>query len=148
MALVVFDLASTPPSHPDMPSAESIPKWIDFIREAGKKDIKVYVIGNKSDLDSEILAETRKLAEHLAEEQAEFYQEVSAKTNSNIEDLFNKVIDDLQATSSSKKKETLTITSTEAPQQLAAEKGTDKIKLGASSSSETGERSWTGCCQR
>lgn len=131
-----------------MPSAESIPKWIDFIREAGKKDIKVYVIGNKSDLDSEILAETRKLAEHLAEEQAEFYQEVSAKTNSNIEDLFNKVIDDLQATSSSKKKEILTTTGTEAPQQLAAEKGTDKIKLGASSSSETGERSWAGCCQR
>ena len=103
-----------------MPSAESIPKWIDFIREAGKKDIKVYVIGNKSDLDTEILAETRKLAEHLAEEQAEFYQEVSAKTNSNIEDLFNKVIDDLQATSSNKKKETLTTTSTEAPHQPAA----------------------------
>ncbi len=38
------------PPDPDMPSAESIPKWIDFIREAGKKDIKVYVIGNKSDL--------------------------------------------------------------------------------------------------
>lgn len=35
-----------------MASAESIPKWIDFIREAGKKDIKVYVIGNKSDLEN------------------------------------------------------------------------------------------------
>ena len=33
-----------------MASAENIPKWIDFIREAGKKDIKIYVIGNKSDL--------------------------------------------------------------------------------------------------
>ena len=67
-----------------MTSAENIPKWIDFIREAGKKDIKVYVLGNKSDLESEILGETRKLAEDLAEKQAEFYQEVSAKTNANI----------------------------------------------------------------
>jgi GTPase SAR1 family protein len=47
-------------------SAESIPKWIDFIREAGKKDIKIYVIGNKSDLDAEISAETRKMAEELS----------------------------------------------------------------------------------
>ena len=46
-----------------MGSAQSIPKWIDFIREAGKKDIKVYVIGNKLDLETEILAETRKLAD-------------------------------------------------------------------------------------
>jgi hypothetical protein len=34
-----------------MGSVESVNKWIDFIREAGKKDIKVYVIGNKSDLE-------------------------------------------------------------------------------------------------
>ena len=43
------------------------------------------------------------MAEDLAEKQAEFYQEVSAKTNSHIEDLFNKVIDDLQASSVKKK---------------------------------------------
>ncbi|MCB0369062.1 MAG: hypothetical protein KDD45_06300 [Bdellovibrionales bacterium] len=53
-----------------MTSAESIPKWIDFIREAGKKDIKIYVIGNKSDLETEILAETRRMAEEIAEKQA------------------------------------------------------------------------------
>lgn len=47
---MVFDLASTSPNNLDMSSAESIAKWIDFIREAGKKDIKVYVIGNKADL--------------------------------------------------------------------------------------------------
>ncbi|EFX61423.1 hypothetical protein DAPPUDRAFT_273548 [Daphnia pulex] len=35
-----------------LPSAESIPKWVDFIREAGKKDIKVYIIGNKCDLEN------------------------------------------------------------------------------------------------
>jgi GTPase SAR1 family protein len=52
MALVVFGLASTFGDHLDLPSAESIPKWVDFIREAGKKDIKVYIIGNKCDLEN------------------------------------------------------------------------------------------------
>lgn len=84
MALVIFDLASILKKNLDMQSAESIPKWIDFIREAGKKDIKIYVIGNKSDLDAEISAETRKMAEQIAQKQADFYREVSAKTSSNI----------------------------------------------------------------
>jgi GTPase SAR1 family protein len=52
MALVVFDLASNFGEYLDLPSAESIPKWVDFIREAGKKDIKVYIIGNKCDLEN------------------------------------------------------------------------------------------------
>lgn len=33
-----------------MSSADNLHKWIDFIREAGKNDIKIYVVGNKSDL--------------------------------------------------------------------------------------------------
>lgn len=43
------------------------------------------------------------MAEELAEKQAEYYREVSAKTSANIEDLFNKIIDDLLA--STKKKD-------------------------------------------
>lgn len=39
----------------DMGSAEVIPKWIDFIREAGKAEIKIYVVGNKCDLEAEIV---------------------------------------------------------------------------------------------
>lgn len=50
MALVVFDLSSNLFLKIGPSSAESISKWIDFIREAGRKDIKIYVIGNKSDL--------------------------------------------------------------------------------------------------
>jgi hypothetical protein len=43
------------------------------------------------------------MAQELAEKQAEFYREVSAKSSANIEDLFNKVIDELISTQ--KKKE-------------------------------------------
>ena len=90
--------------HSDPASADSIPKWIDFVREAGKKDIHVYLIGNKSDLDSDISPDIRHSAVELAEQQAEHYQEVSAKTAHNIEDMFTRIIDDL-VSSSTKKKE-------------------------------------------
>ena len=73
------------------------------MREAGKKDIKVYLIGNKSDLDGDIAAETRQNAQDIAEKQTEYYQEVSAKSGSNIEDLFNRIIDDLLSSSNKKK---------------------------------------------
>ena len=43
------------------------------MREAGKKDIKVYLIGNKSDLDGDIAAETRQNAQDIAEKQTEYY---------------------------------------------------------------------------
>ena len=133
-----------------MASAENIPKWIDFIREAGKKDIKVYVLGNKSDLESEILGETKKLAEDLAEKQAEFYQEVSAKTNANIEDLFNRVIDDLQA-SQTKKKEvpTSTTVTSEVENKPVQNEEEGKVKLGsAGSANDGGNRGWANCCQQ
>ena len=73
------------------------------MREAGKKDIKVYLIGIKSDLDGDIAAETRQNAQDIAEKQTEYYQEVSAKSGSNIEDLFNRIIDDLLSSSNKKK---------------------------------------------
>jgi GTPase SAR1 family protein len=43
------------------------------------------------------------MAQELAEKQAESYQEVSAKTNLNIEDLFSKIVEELITTQ--KKKE-------------------------------------------
>lgn len=87
----------------DMSSAESISKWIDFIREAGKTDIKIYVIGNKSDLEAEISGETRKMAEEIASKEADKYKEVSAKTSANIEDLFSVIIEDLVSSFTKKK---------------------------------------------
>ena len=33
-----------------MSSVENLNKWIDFIREAGKNDVKLFIVGNKCDL--------------------------------------------------------------------------------------------------
>ena len=46
-----------------MGSAESLNKWIDFIRESGRAEIKIYVVGNKLDLEEEIDNEVRKYAQ-------------------------------------------------------------------------------------
>ena len=46
-----------------MTSVENLPKWIDFVREVGRTEAKIYVVGNKNDLDSEIQPETRKMAQ-------------------------------------------------------------------------------------
>ena len=66
MALIVFDLAT-------MSSAESLHKWIDFVREAGRNDIKVYIVGNKSDLEQDITPEIRKMAGEISQKQADNY---------------------------------------------------------------------------
>ena len=47
------------------------------------------MVGNKSDLEDNVSNEARKLAQEIAEKQAEKYKEVSAKTAANIEDLFS-----------------------------------------------------------
>ena len=93
------------------------------------------------------------MSEDLAEKQAQFYQEVSAKTNSNIEDLFNRIIDDLQASANKKKEmpQQQTVGSSEAETGVSgkSEKTDTKIKLGKQSSGGTGaENGWASCCQR
>ena len=136
-----------------MTSVENIPRWIDFIREAGKKDIKIYVIGNKYDLQSEILNETRKNAREIAEKQAQQYHEVSAKSGFNIEDLFNRVIDDLQANNSKKKESAVEKTcAAQIPSESGSKsekqggKGTVKLNSSVAAKKEGGQ--WSNCCQK
>lgn len=134
-----------------MNSAESIPKWIDFIREAGKKDIKIYVVGNKADLDNQISSETRKMAQELAEKQAQNYREVSAKTNSNIEDLFSKIVDELLSLHNKKQgNSNLSSSSVGESEKKTVNKGsegskTETIKLNPSDSKE-GKKKAGNCC--
>ena len=73
---------------------------------------------------------------------------MSAKTNANIEDLFNRVIDDLQS-SQNKKKETASTNPTAPEAESNPPKEEDKkIKLGSASSQGGKEGGWANCCQR
>ena len=67
LAIVVFDLTSTHGnSQIDITSVQNLPKWIDFVREVGRTEAKIYVVGNKNDLDQKIQSETRKMAQETA----------------------------------------------------------------------------------
>jgi hypothetical protein len=58
----------------DQASVENLNKWIDFIRECGKTEIQIYIVGNKNDLTNDISNEGRKIAQDIAEKQAQKYK--------------------------------------------------------------------------
>jgi hypothetical protein len=49
---------------------ENLNKWIDFVRESGRTEIQIYVVGNKSDMEEQISNDGRKTAQDIAEKQA------------------------------------------------------------------------------
>jgi small GTP-binding protein len=62
LAIVVFDLTSTSATTADPSSVESLNKWIDFVRDSGRAEIQIYVVGNKTDRENQISNEARKIA--------------------------------------------------------------------------------------
>lgn len=82
---------------------ENLNKWIDFVRESGRTEIQIYVVGNKCDMEDQISNEGRKSAQDIAEKQAEKYKEVSAKTAAGIDELFKEILHTLVASSNKKK---------------------------------------------
>ena len=69
-------------------SFEDIDLWLKDIKENSSPDIKIFLIGNKADLE-----EKRKITKEQAEKfkkdyDLEFFTETSAKTGQNIIDIF------------------------------------------------------------
>lgn len=92
------------------------------------------------------------MAEDIAEKQAEHYREVSAKTSSNIEDLFAKIIEDLLATNNKKKETVPTLPATESETKTTAAnsevKAGQTMKLGSMDSKGGVGKAQGGCCQK
>ena len=78
--LLIYDISNKD-------SFDSIPKWVKEITEVKMSDVIFVLIGNKNDLEEE-----RKVSfeegKQLAEKNKFIFQEVSAKTGKNIENLF------------------------------------------------------------
>lgn len=88
MIILVYDVTSKK-------SFENIPKWIDFIQSIEKT--KMVICGNKIDLDN-----NRVITDDMAKELKNTYTdmdilhfEVSAKNNSNMNDMFYEVVANL-----------------------------------------------------
>jgi hypothetical protein len=92
------------------------------------------------------------MAEVIAEKQAEHYREVSAKTSSNIEDLFTKIIEDLLATNNKKKETVPTLPATESETKSTVANSEVKpgqtMKLGSMDSKGGQGKVQGGCCQK
>ena len=78
--LLVYDIS-------DRDSFDAMPNWIQEVKEVLNKEVVFALIGNKMDLDSQ-----RKVSyeegKKLAEKNNFVFQEVSAKTGKNFENLF------------------------------------------------------------
>ena len=78
--LLVYDIT-------DKESFDSIPKWIQEVKDVLNKEVVFALIGNKLDLENQ-----RKVSfeegKKLAEQNNFIFQEVSAKTGINFENLF------------------------------------------------------------
>ena len=87
IAIVVFDITNTA-------SFDRAKKWVEEIIEKANPGIVICICGNKNDLEDkrEVKAED---AHKYAEEIGSFYIEVSAKTNNNIDEMFNQIIERL-----------------------------------------------------
>lgn len=94
-AIVVFDITNKA-------SFDRAQKWVKEILDKANPGILICICGNKNDLEDkrEVVKEE---GENYASEIGTFYCEVSAKTNSNIEELFNKIVDKLPKFNKSEK---------------------------------------------
>ena len=76
-------------------SFENIQNWIDNFNEnnnKSKKEIKKYLIGNKSDLEQKV---EQNLIDEFAKKNIMPYKATSAKTNSQINELFQMIGEEL-----------------------------------------------------
>eukprot|EP01089_Gocevia_fonbrunei_P022667 TRINITY_DN9244_c0_g2_i1.p1 TRINITY_DN9244_c0_g2~~TRINITY_DN9244_c0_g2_i1.p1 ORF type:complete len:216 (+),score=44.08 TRINITY_DN9244_c0_g2_i1:77-724(+) len=88
LVLLVFDLS-------DSKSFDSVSVWAeDLLRFSGPVDI--IIVGNKSDLDRQVTPEEGKEKVESIENAIEYF-EVSAKTNENLPDLLNFVVNKVVA---------------------------------------------------
>ena len=74
----------------DEKSFQCVNKWMDQIQKLAPADVKVLLIGNKSDLEEERKV-TREEGEAMAEKHKVKFYEASAKTGENIQELFHDI---------------------------------------------------------
>ncbi|KAJ3254779.1 Ras- protein Rab-6B [Boothiomyces macroporosus] len=87
VAIVVYDITNRS-------SFTKVNSWVRDVRNECGEDIKVVIIGNKVDMDS-----SRKVwpeeGEELATKLNAIFMETSAKTGSNVQAMFKKIVMDL-----------------------------------------------------
>ncbi|MFW9822477.1 MAG: GTP-binding protein [Candidatus Thorarchaeota archaeon] len=78
--IIVFDIT-------DRESFDHVKKWYEIIIKVAFPNITLILVGNKSDLEGDRVVTTEE-GMNLAKELGVYYMETSAKTNENIEEVF------------------------------------------------------------
>ena len=86
-ALLVYDITKKS-------SFEHIKNWLDSVKENSTKNIKIILIGNKSDLEDKREV-TFQEGEEFAKNNGLFFFETSAKNFKNINEAFNKLTEEI-----------------------------------------------------
>ena len=86
-ALLVYDITKKS-------SFEHIKNWLDSVRENSTKNIKIILIGNKTDLEDKREV-TFQEGEEFAKNNGLFFLETSAKNFININESFNKLTEEI-----------------------------------------------------
>ncbi|XP_072178021.1 ras-related protein Rab-5A-like [Diadema setosum] len=118
----------------DKKSFDDVDYWMNELRKKAPGDILIFVIGNKSDLESE-RAVSRSSAEQYARQNNAVYLESSAKTGEGISEIFQEICAALAKTSK------------ERNYSYLSRREEHTIRLGSSVNSQHGQRENTarGC---
>uniref|UniRef100_A0A7S4P6E4 Uncharacterized protein n=1 Tax=Paramoeba aestuarina TaxID=180227 RepID=A0A7S4P6E4_9EUKA len=80
VAVIMFDITS-------LTSFEKAKFWVGELKGAGRKDVIIAFVGNKVDLEEQREVPTQE-AQRYAEQNDLIFKETSAKTNTNVQELF------------------------------------------------------------
>ena len=69
-------------------SFESIDSWLKELRKNGNPDVKIFLIGNKADLEEERAVTTEEARKFVEQYELDFFMESSAKTGLNVQEIF------------------------------------------------------------
>ncbi|KAJ3442949.1 rab gtpase [Anaeramoeba flamelloides] len=83
LAVIVYDVTNTE-------SFENLDFWLQTVKEIRGEDVIIFYVGNKTDLTDQRKISTEEF-EKKAQEKGFIHFETSAKTGTNIKQLFNKV---------------------------------------------------------
>ncbi|EDR30172.1 hypothetical protein, conserved [Entamoeba dispar SAW760] len=83
VVIVVFDIS-------DRTTYESVKGWLKDVGYYAPKDIIKYLVGNKTDLAANRIVSSQE-AEDLAKREGFEYIETSAKSNNNVDELFQQI---------------------------------------------------------
>jgi Ras-related protein Rab-2A len=86
-ALLVYDITKKS-------SFEHLQKWLDSVKENSSKNIKIILIGNKIDLEDKREV-TFQEGEEFAKNNGLYFFETSAKNFKNINEVFNKLTEEI-----------------------------------------------------